>query len=293
MFWKCTGKPLAANVGAESVRPATRPRVLAAVSFDLSGMFALQRADSLANAFGADLHVVYGMGQPNRGRGDDLRSAADRVDDTRKRTQDWCEAVLAHRLQIPVMVDLSDRIEASVAASYVLAPMLIVIGVPTGRASAKTARTTARRILDRTGRPVLVARPLGGSNRIVAATDFTDGRFPVLACGHNVGARLSAPLTLFHDVGAGSTGAAAWRRRQLDELSRRWNTATDAMVVEAGAPTDTILGTARVTSADLIVVGAHTKKGSPLMLPRGTSDRIVDHAERSVLVVPMRTNHAA
>jgi nucleotide-binding universal stress UspA family protein len=254
-------------------------------------MYALQRADALARDLGADLHVVHGTGRT--ARRSNASSAAKRLEAARERALAWCDAVLARRFEGGLMVDPSDIVEASVAASYLVAPMFIVIGAASGTPSHETAHSIARRILDRAGRPVLLARALGSSRRILAATDFTDGRFPVLTYGRALGAGIGAPVTWLHDAGSHDNGEVARRRRQLQELSKNWRTATDAAVVNAGTPTDTILGAARRNNADMIVIGAHVRRGPLHMFVQRTSDRVVDHAEQSVLVVPVLDSHAA
>jgi nucleotide-binding universal stress UspA family protein len=61
-------------------------------------------------------------------------------------------------------------------------------------------------------------------------------------------------------------------------------------VVVAAQPWQAILETARSLSADLVVIGAHSRRGGDAGLGT-TASNVVSHADRDVYVVRPRRDH--
>ena len=66
----------------------------------------------------------------------------------------------------------------------------------------------------------------------------------------------------------------------------------EAMLVEIGTAWDVICRLAKANDADLIVIGSHGYGGLDRLIGT-TASRVVNHADRSVLVVRPKPEHAA
>jgi nucleotide-binding universal stress UspA family protein len=169
--------------------------------------------------------------------------------------------------------------------------------VPVGRdgASQLVSALTARA---RT--PVLVSRPPYSAQTIVAATNLQHIEHPVLQFASELGRHLDSGIVAVHNLdppgvvegGAapdaaavlhGEPGRAAGLER-LRRVSQRLLAPVQIVVRDDADAVDAILGEAQLRDADLVVVGwrLRVQPGA-----RGVASRVVDFAQRSVLVIPI------
>lgn len=144
------------------------------------------------------------------------------------------------------------------------------------------------------------------ADAIVAATDFSDWRFPALAQAAALGGQLNAPLTFVHNVdplasliggsiaggpamvlGASAHDAEQRRAKHLRYVASTLGQDIDTVVVSREAASDAILDVARGCDADMVVLGAHPRRGLRGFARRGTAEIVAAGARRSVLAVPM------
>jgi nucleotide-binding universal stress UspA family protein len=150
----------------------------------------------------------------------------------------------------------------------------------------------------RTRTPVLVSRRPCTLQTIVAATDLRDSEYPVLRFAGALGGRLNSDIVAVHnldpqpvagsealrapaDVLRGEPGRAAGMAR-LRRASQQVLAPVQAVVRDDADPVDAILDEARARDAHLVVVGLR-----PGRRRSGVAARVVDLAQRSVLVIPI------
>lgn len=161
-------------------------------------------------------------------------------------------------------------------------------------------------VADKLELPVLVARAARRDGELIAASAMRHPGLPVLStareyarvfgrdliCVHN-----ATPMPIYaSDPTAAPTsyvsglamqdGVAAAKRRRLSRFSARDRT-VDSLVTRDGSTLDAVLGLARDRDADLIVVGHQRRAWISRLFGRGTTERIVEHSQRSVLIVPI------
>jgi universal stress protein A len=168
-----------------------------------------------------------------------------------------------------------------------------------------------RQIVRGVHRPVLVARAPAPSNRIVAATDFSDEGFPALTQASVLAALLHAPLTFVHNLdplaafaasssfalppallGTSLHDAAARRTLYLRHVAEALGAEAETRFMMRQSPVDAILEVACEREADLIVVGSHGGSGVRRR-SAGIAEALVHVAGRCVLVVPLRSEGGA
>lgn len=152
----------------------------------------------------------------------------------------------------------------------------------------------------RTRTPVLVSRAPCTVQTIIAATDLQHGEYPVLRFAGDLSRRLNSDMVAVHNLypqpGAAHvrTRAAAsvlsgepGRAAGLERLRRasQYSLAPVQVVVRDDAdPVDAILDEAQARDAHLVVVGLRPGRGGHRF---GVAARVVDLAQRSVLVIPI------
>ena len=133
------------------------------------------------------------------------------------------------------------------------------------------------------GAPVLVLGGPAEAGGVVAATDLEDAHLPVARGGIALAERLAARVTFVHNrdrVTAPRRGRLLARIAKGRVPHRR---ATTAHRDTARA----ILDAARDARADVIVVGARPRSWLSRLLRRSVPARVLDSADRSVLVLPI------
>jgi len=312
----------AAPIQGPRARVEARPvRVLVAVANDATSGNALQRGDVLARALGAELYVLHVLpprrwlhGIVGRGRRGAAAERSEEMLAAGDATLRFCELMLARPFSPQrILTRRGDVAETVEEVAQQLDAALLALGGSAGAGSGRRgSRGTVAKILRRSTRPVLVARASTRSDAIVAATDFSDWSFPALTRAAEIGGRLQAPLTFVHNVDplaaliAGSAFGApamvlgaslhdAERRREehLRYVASTLGRHIDTVVTCRKEASDAILDVARERDADMIVVGAHRRRGLRDLAGRGTAETVAAAARRSVLAVPMAPAEAA
>ncbi|MFO0611875.1 MAG: universal stress protein [Polyangiaceae bacterium] len=193
---------------------------------------------------------------------------------TAERARLWCEAILARSLDPRSLAFARGPVGAAVLdAIDETAADLVVLGE--GGLARYVARTTRR--------PLLVARAPRETARILAFTDFSDPRFPVLR--QAAALRREAGEVTF--VGSRHRGTpAAQRARLMAGVAAEY--ANVKVLVSDQRPTEqALLATAHLWGADLVAVPSHPQA---LLMRAGLGDlgcRVAASATSSVLVVPV------
>jgi len=169
--------------------------------------------------------------------------------------------------------------------------------------------SVAERVVRHAPAPVLVARPVRETlDRIVVAVDGSEGAMqavaylarlplPTQVAFRLVGVVLPAELVAARRFPIGGIDAAlreaaererAWLREHLDAAAALLRGAGHdrvEAVVREGDPTAEVLGEANEQQADLIVAGARGAGRFDRLVLGSVSEKLVRHAETSVLVV--------
>jgi nucleotide-binding universal stress UspA family protein len=140
--------------------------------------------------------------------------------------------------------------------------------------------------------------------RILVALDGSERAPMVLAEAKRLATEMGATLILFRAIGLPvEVPMAIWQATDLDlstvlmktaqgELATLAESVPKALIedvaVQLGVPWDAICSVARARNVDLIVMGSHGYRGLDHVLGT-TAARVVNHADRSVLVVRTAT----
>lgn len=155
---------------------------------------------------------------------------------------------------------------------------------------------------------VLVARQPQLRNTVVAATDLSNPRYPVVAAANQLRDCLSAELVLIHNVvpvvfsggleaawpltGAPSARSLSRVTVRLRQVASTCGACSEALVAVAWNTAKEILKTAHERDADLVVIGTRRRTRWAQLLDSGVAVRVVREAKQSVLIVPFRTHGA-
>lgn len=285
-------------------------RVLVASALDAASAPAVQRADVMARALGADLYVVHVLPSP-RWSGSLFPkrrfALAAQIAAARDSAHRYVEAMLARRFPASQIVIEHGEVAATIdaVADRLGASLVVAHGGP-GGAPRRRVSGVVQRLLRRADRPLLIARDPMESNGIVAATDFSNATFPALTQASAIGARLHAPVTFVHNVdpfasllaantfGVGPAlislslhDAEARKAAHLKYVASTLPGEIESVILAREDATDAILEVARARDADVVVVGAHKHRGLSRISRRRTAERVVASARRSVLTVPI------
>jgi nucleotide-binding universal stress UspA family protein len=205
--------------------------------------------------------------------------------------------VLGHGTQGHVSIRCGFLADETIAGARQLGASLVVL-----EPSKKRFGRHVARIARRAGVPVLVARESSSDEAIVAASDLSDRRMPVLERAASLGEQLSEPVILIHNLSPFSSvadGETRWaiaprgdeRARRLACLQRASQRlaapVTATLLCDEPNPTDAIVRTARTRNADLVVVGTHRRNWLGRMFRRSVAIQVVNRVQRSVLVTPL------
>ncbi|MBA3393178.1 MAG: universal stress protein [Deltaproteobacteria bacterium] len=281
----------ATSTTQEEALPAKRPVVMLTLDEGRTPFVALDRAITLARKLSSDLLVV---GAVASGERVEERTRAQLV-----RLMSRLDLlVVPHGIEI--VVRQGAPCEVAVSVGKAADPVLVVMNP-----SNHTAGGLATAVSDALGRPVLVARDPVPEGHVVVATDMLDLRYPVLSrCRplaqalrrsatfvHNAPAtcRLAAPLEATRsDVSANWLAqiAADAKLARLQTLAAEAGDDVEAVVVRSDRTVDAILEVANGRNADVVAVGHPIGSGRLRLRSHHTSERIVEHCRRSVLVIP-------
>lgn len=288
-----------------SMSSRARPRsVLAATDLSRTAGLAVEWAAAVAEAAGAELHVVYALDvQPLPEGGPFLNGIfPELLVETR-------ESLAAHLagLRLPLEpataeVGLPVAHRSIAERADAVAADLVVLGPHRGDGPAVLG-STADGVVRRAGCPVLVARdpPALPLARVVVPMDLSEHSLDALALALAwgewlaPGARLCV-LYVIPEVLAGGAGALD-RDRLLDQLEAAARDMAaggggageiEPVVIEAASPHDGIAAFARERGRDLIIMASHGSGAVKRALVGSVASRVARRAEVPVLLVPPR-----
>ncbi|HEX7478880.1 MAG TPA: universal stress protein [Polyangiales bacterium] len=298
------------SIGTSAPAPAAAnasPRcVLFAAGLGELAPAALLRAAALREILGVTLHLLRVAPATTRvnmifpgNNGADALAAAQQLENLRIETERTAERVLpAAGTLVSVRHGRFTQIVAQAAREHD-ALCIVLSGGHAYRGQDVAA------LANESGIPVLVAESARGRD-IVAATDLSDPRYPVLKRGVELAVRAGASVTAVHNVEpfvatvpalvvssggpanaviADPALAGAWER--MGALVKSLGSDIDGVVVTRLGTADAILEVARRVSADVVVVGTRSRPWLARTWKRSVAARVVDAAARSVMVVPI------
>ncbi len=164
---------------------------------------------------------------------------------------------------------------------------------------------TVGRLATGAGVPVLLARPVRGSDGLVVASNLEDPKRPVIRAAIALAARVEATLTVVHNeelampgiVSAGVAAGMAFQPIDDRALARGKQEALSCELAAMGHPgpvrvtqrfdpVEGILDTARGADADLIIVGVR-ERSAPGLFATHVAERVCATARGSVLLMPV------
>jgi universal stress protein E len=214
---------------------------------------------------------------------------------------------IAPGVDVDVFVELGQAYAGIVRCAEAWAADLVVVA-SSGRTG--LARMLLGSVAEKTVRyahcPVLVARRHAGSRVVLAATDFSDPSLPAIAMGAEEAKRRGARLVVMHALDFMTVGMAAEEvafakimttsdgnvdhvlvdaaHRRLVEALRTVGAEGEVRVVD-GSPASAIVRTADELQPEIVVVGTHGATGLRRLSLGNVAERVVRHAEGSVLAV--------
>lgn len=280
-------------------------RVLFAVAGDVCPSVSFARAATLARVLNAELHVLRVISgaasfrslagdAPALHDADGLRHFLDAC----RSTQDWCERtaggpVSAERWDVRVGAFIP---EVAKHAAELRATWIAV--APQWRHMGRLVTSLARK----TGLPVLLARGSTDGTAIVAATDLTDQRYPVLIAASALGRQLGRNVVALHNHAPRrlrphltsprvpqlqASDSSEIRKRLLTRVAQSISADSEPVVSSEFDAVEAILREARTRNAELIVVGTRSHSWLHRAVVGSVSTALVDSTVRSVLVTPL------
>lgn len=219
------------------------------------------------------------------------------------------DKLIGRREDVEFIVDNGMPGAVVVSRAQDLGVGLVVVGVPGGGLEQILIGSQGDRVLRFAGCAVLVARKTkaGAGDRVLAATDFSDPRLPVLRTGAALAKAFDRNVAFLHvlDVLPASMGrstkgvhfggetvlpkeAIAEARGHAQDTMHKLvrEIGTDAVcVVSEGASVDIIVEEAKTTGAGLIVIGTHGRTGLARMSLGSVAEDVVRRAPCPVLVL--------
>jgi nucleotide-binding universal stress UspA family protein len=300
--------------------PKDRKHILCPVDFSEFSPPSLAYAVRLARVFGARLVVLHvippfpaaiheGSGFPWIANPEELLRV--QRQGAQEQLDRLVEPVAGSGVPIETRVVAGDTVRSINAAAEALPADLVVVGthgqggferLVMGSIAEKVIRTAPCAVLS-VGKESMGSAPTSGFRRILCAIDLTE------ASGHTLGAGLAlaeecrATVTLLHVLEGVPAPGSPHFPVALPDFSTLYSDARDhaltllrrsvpdevrsAVVerVEAGTPWREIVRVADETRADLVIVGAHARRGRGPALLGSTSSQVVRHIGCPVLVV--------
>jgi len=291
---------------ADLVRPLTHgPKRILLAAGERSPLLALIRASELAAELEAELHVLRVLAPPRGLPATDTpqKSAEIRLFEAVLGCQQetrtlWAQVLGRNGGDARIDVRVGPFVAEVAQHAAALHAMLVV--VPAHDAELGARVTLIARTLDL---PVLVARPPAKGETILAATDLRDPTYPILQLAANLARHLALSVIALHNFtplrvdtflrASGPVSSA--EQDELTACAQRLDVATGALdapsegVVACLASTvDAILGLARSSGSDVIVVGTRAQPVGATALPPSVASEVAERAVSSVLVAPLR-----
>ncbi len=296
------------------MHPVTAPSKPVLVSTDLTEAsdVALVRGHAHALAVGAPLlvcHVVPDVLRnhplfPQRQEADILK-AAELVKQASELVQQQVGRVLrigADAYTIDVETGVPEDEIVRVAAQH--EAQIVVIGGKPRTGVEKVLGHVAERVVRYAHVPVLVARPGDRTNRILVATDFTDGGTPAMVLAQTIMKTVGVEGTLLHvmqrpssilaDV-AGPLGSP-WMpvaKSAVDELEKLGKSTLEGLAKQygfakteqvEGDPAEVITARAKALDVEMVLMGSRGRTGLARLVLGSTAEKVIRGSHCSVLV---------
>ena len=294
-------------------------RILCATDLGPGGDRAIIEADAWAKRYSASLEFVYAVPEASRTHAlfpqiahrtmtafpAFARSATDAISERVEQ--------LTGRSDVNVEVDIGSPASIVVNIAEEMDADLVVIGAVGVDESDGWLGSIARRVIQHSPCPVLLARGGAKSGPVLVASDLSDPTFPTIVAGAIVASGMDADLSVMHVLdlptprapetnGVRSGFAYELTEREvqlLEEASRDRLAAAMAHLrvkgqasVERGAPAPTVAGAARRLDARLLVIGTEGRTNLSRMLLGGTAEQILREAPCPVLVVRLHARRS-
>ncbi|MFO0576376.1 MAG: universal stress protein [Polyangia bacterium] len=287
---------------ARSVYPAATERVIVVgVGFGPPSRRALRRADELARALGCRLRLVHAAAESSveptvpafvRQQLAELPDSAERMQTT---VQAWA-AFLAGVMVPTSQICTEPGDPLSVLQKEAARPDVAMVVLGRGERPGGCARSSlAHQLLRICPRPVLVVGERGLSPVIMAATDCTDDKLPVLWEASALVPALGDKVVAVHNLDAEACRRAASLGQPLTpQLAgmlctgvQEWLDASqeahELLITNQDSTAEGVLAAARSQQADLLVVGARSEHEAE----KRTAEILLDECPVSVLLVPL------
>lgn len=274
--------------------------ILVAIGFGPPSRRALRRADELARALGYTLRIVHVI--PESGpeprmpefMTQQLAEVPDSVERMQATVQAW--AAFLAGVMVPTSQILAVRGDAiGVLLQEASRPDVALVVLGRSEHRAVPNRTLAHKLLRTCPRPVLVVGERGLRRSIVAATDCSDSRLPVLWAAASLvpalGQKVTAVLNLDDEASRLSAAIGRPLTPQLAGLlctgMQEWLDAErrtrSLLITNETDNARGVLSVVRSEQADLLVVGAK----NDLLADRRTAESLLSACPTSVLFVPL------
>lgn len=226
--------------------------------------------------------------------------------DCMRATSAWLASISrADATAIQLQVLSGSFVEQTAAYAHSLGVELIAVPARPGRFG-----TTVTRLAQAAGVPVLVARAPRAAGSIVAATDLTDQRYPVLRKASELGALLDASVVAVHNVApvaqVAGVGGALWavpeelgasvlelQRSRLEQASTRAPGDVEPVLATERSPAEAILHEASARDAELVLVGTRARTWLSRLMSGSVAARVVNEATQSVMVTPLEPTESS
>lgn len=289
-------------------------RILCATDLGPGGDRAVIEADAWARRHGASLEFVYAVPEASRTHVLFPQIAhrtmaafpafAQRASDA---VAERVEQLTARpRADVNIEVDIGSPASIIVTIAEEMQADLVVIGAVGADEADGRLGSIARRVIQHSPCPVLLARGAPRGGPVLVASDLSDTTFPTIVAGAIVANSLETELSVMHVVdlptpmaqapeGARFGFGYALTARELQLLEEGCRDRLGAAMahigvkgltfVEHGAPAPSVAGAARRLDARLLVIGTEGRTNLSRMLLGSTAEQILREAPCPVLVV--------
>lgn len=294
---------LAGSPSAKSAEPDMSKRVIVVgVGFGPPSRRALRRAHALQSSLGCQLRIVHAV--PHNATADQLTpslgvlqltDASDWEERMQITVQTWA-AVLAG-VMIPTSQICAVRGEPlNILLREAAQPDVIMVVVgQREEPGAEPSATLPRLLLRLCPRPMLVVGTRGLKPVIVAATDCSDERLPVLREATSLVPAFGQKIVAVHNLDAEASQLAAHTGRpmtpqiasmlctQVQEWLEEAKDDREVLITAHAESAEGVLAAAKTQQANLLVVGVKRE----LVASNRTAEVLLDEARISVLFVPV------
>lgn len=286
--------------------PTTPRRILLALPAEGLPTQSLHRAMSLSRLLDAELYVLRVQSTrttsfplfPQLNGVAALEVVGHRLE-VIEATRTWLDQVAGGTFQVTALESREGDFVTQVAERALeLGVELVLLPPPEGQFGAMVTELARAAHV-----PVLVVRAPTSGEVIVAASDLTDDRYPVLRAATALGAALQAQVVAVHNVAPTSAAVmhelswvlaleaadalSASRLEQLEAATARLGGNAEALVTGAVKDSEAVLEISRMRDADLVVVGTRARSTLAGFFQTDMAARVVEQSARSVLVLPL------